>query len=133
MPAKHETPPRHETKSPPNGAHPFANFSAMTAWPDAALAGRAHEILSQAAQDVWAGQLELMRLETEQISKAWFPFHHNGDGAAASSEQWHEDAEKVITQMRSVGDAMRNCGWQLFETYANSFKTHRPQESRIKP
>lgn len=125
MPAKHETIPRHETKSPPNRANPFANFSAMTSWPDVALAGRTHEILSQAAQGVWEGQLELMRLETEQISKAWFPFHHNGDGAAAaSSEQWHENAEKVITQMRNVGDAMRNCGWELFETYANSFKAH---------
>jgi len=125
MPAKHQTPTRHQTKSPPNGTNPFANFSPMAAWPDAALAVRTQEILSQTAKDVWAGQLELMRLEAEQLSKSWVPFRHYGDGAApASSEEWHEGAEKVIAQMRNVGDAMRNCGWQLFETYAHSLKPH---------
>ena len=114
----------------------FADFPNM-AWPSTALLTRTNEILSQAANYVWAGELELMRLEAEQVSKSLFPFRHNGDAggqAADSREQWHNNAEEVIAQMRHVGDVMRNCGWQLFEVYSKSLKpysgTRKAAESR---
>jgi len=108
----------HEHKSSPDGTNFFASVPFFMAWPSTALMARTNEIISQAANDVWAGELELMRLEAAQVSKSLFSLRHNSDGEAKAtdaSRQWHDSAEGVITQMRHVGDTMRNCGWQLFE------------------
>lgn len=51
----------HEHKATSDRANPFASFPYM-AWPSGKLMARTNEILSQTAKDVWAGELELMRL-----------------------------------------------------------------------
>ena len=86
---------------------------------------RANEIVSEAAKTIWAGEVELVRLETEEGAKFLSlarPATDPGKRAADTVAQWHDSSEKILTQMRGMGDAMRKCGWELFDLYAESMK-----------
>ena len=82
------------------------------------LFARTSEILTSAATDIWAGEVELFRLEAEQASRSLSAVRGNGNDGKDKVEQWHAGAEKIINQMRTVGDSMRECGWKLFELYS---------------
>lgn len=86
---------------------------------------RANEIVSEAAKAIWAGEVELVRLEAEEGSKLLFLAKPAGDPsklAADTFTQWHNSSEKILTQMRGMGDLMRKCGWELFELYSENMK-----------
>jgi len=90
----------------------------------AALA-RTNEAMLRAAQTIWQSQSELLRLEAEQAAKALMPPKLDGNPSAALSgyyDQWRDGSEKLIQQMRTVNDAVRECGWQLFGIYADSLR-----------
>lgn len=90
---------------------------------DSALIARTGEILSDAATQIWTREIELLRLETELAARSLLPLH--ADGAdKLPVEQWQDSAGKIINQMREVGDAVRDCGWRLFDLYSqNALKT----------
>ena len=92
---------------------PFPGF-------DSALIARAGEILSDAATEVWSRELELMRLEAELATRSFMPLHANGSDTKNKVEEWQDGAEKVIAQMRSVSDSLRDCSWKLFELYSKN-------------
>jgi hypothetical protein len=74
---------------------------------------------------IWAKEIELARLETEQAAKLFMPPKQNGDDRSAAANycnDLHRGSEKIVAEMRSIGDAMRSCGWQLFDLYAERFK-----------
>lgn len=86
---------------------------------------RANEIVSEAAKTIWSGEVELVRLEAEEGAKLMALARPAGDPGKLTAEtftQWHRSSEKILTQMREVGDAMRKCGWDLFDLYAESMK-----------
>lgn len=86
---------------------------------------RANEIVSEAAKTIWAGEVELVRLEAEEGAKLMSlarPATNPGALTAETFTQWHASSEKILSQMREMGDAMRKCGWDLFALYAESMK-----------
>lgn len=87
---------------------------------NSALVARTGEILSAAATDIWAAEIELLRLEAEQASRSFLPVRGNGDGQNDGVEKWRDGVEQIIAQMRTVGDSMRQCGWRLFELYSQN-------------
>jgi hypothetical protein len=108
---------RKEPSSPENGL--FSGFSHLTPY-NSALFARTGEILSSAATEIWTGEVELLRLEAEQASRSFLPVHGDGANGKDSAEQWHNGAEKIINQMRTVSDSMRDCSWKLFELYSQN-------------
>lgn len=103
-----------EPSSSENGLFPrIPHFTPF----NAELFARTSEILSSAATDIWSGEVELLRLEAEQASRSFLPFRGDGDGKDRV-EQWHAGAEKIINQMRTVSDSMRDCSWKLFGLYS---------------
>lgn len=109
---------KHKEPSPSESSV-FSTFAHFTPF-DSALVARTNEILSDAATDIWAGEIELLRLELEQASRSFSSIQRNGADGKDSAEQWHQGAEKIITQMRRVSDSMRNCSWQLFDLYSQN-------------
>lgn len=105
-------------------------FGFPAGFPAVNLAGgsiisKANQIVSDSMKTIWAKEVELAKLETEQAAKLFMPPKRNGDAREAATEycsQLHEGSEKIVAEMRSLGDAMRDCGWQLFDLYAESFK-----------
>jgi len=83
------------------------------------------KILTESAKAIWAKELELAKLEAEQAAKMFLPPRQNGDARHAASaycSQVHEGTEKIIAEMRSLSDMMRDYSWQLFDLYAENFK-----------
>jgi hypothetical protein len=85
----------------------------------------ANEIVVKTAKAIGENQTELLRLEAEQASKAFIPLKFDkdiGSAIAAYGTQWHENSEKLISQMRAINDLAFDCGWQLFKLCADSFR-----------
>ncbi len=90
-----------------------------------AFVTRANEIMVHTARAVWESEMELFRLESEQVAKTLVPLKLGDDPAAtaaAYSEQWHEGSEKLLNHMRTVSDLVRRCGWDLFNIYQESVR-----------
>jgi hypothetical protein len=90
-----------------------------------ALVSRANEIMANTARAVWESEMELFRLESEQVARALTPLKPGDDPAATVSahwEQWQEGSEKLLDHMRGVNDLLRKCGWDLFHVYRESLR-----------
>lgn len=90
-----------------------------------ALITRANEVMANTARAVWESEMELFRLESEQVAKTLVPLKLGEDPTAVASaycEQWQEGSEKLLNHMRTVGDLVRKCGWDLFHIYRESLK-----------
>lgn len=86
---------------------------------------RANEILSETTKAIWAGEVELIRLEAEEGAKLLFAARSASDPARNVSDaiqQWHDSSEKFISRVRNLSDEVRKCGWQLFDLYSESLK-----------
>jgi hypothetical protein len=108
-------------------AHTAPFFKGMMEMPqlNTKMLTRANEIMSEAAKAIWASEVELARIEAEEGSKLLFLAKPAGDPAKLAAEtftQWHTSSEKILTQMRGMGDLMRKCGWELFELYSENMK-----------
>ncbi len=92
---------------------------------NANMFARANEAMVKTAQPIWESQTEFLRRESEQLAKAFTPPKLNGDPSAAIStycDLWRENSERLITQIRTVSDLTRECGWQLFHIYADGLR-----------
>lgn len=92
---------------------------------NAALITRANEVMVNTARAVWESEMELFRLESEQVAKTLVPIKIGDDPTAVVSaycEQWQEGSEKLLSHMRTVGDLVRKCGWDLFHIYQESLR-----------
>ena len=90
-----------------------------------ALITRANEVMLNTARAVWEREMELFWLESEQLAKTLVPSKLGDDPTKAVSaccEQWHECSEKLLNQMRSINDLVRECGWDLFHIYQESLR-----------
>ena len=90
-----------------------------------ALITRANEVMVNTARAVWESEMELFRLESEQVAKTLVPLKLGNDPAATVSaycEQWQEGSEKLLNHMRTVNDLVRKCGWDLFHIYQESLR-----------
>ena len=90
-----------------------------------ALITRANDVVVNTARAVWESEMELFRLESEQVAKTLVPLKLGDDPPATVSaycEQWQEGSEKLLNHMRSVGDLVRKCGWDLFHIYQESLR-----------
>lgn len=86
---------------------------------------RANEVMAHTARAVWESEMELLRLESEQVAKTLVPLKPGDDPtatAAAYSEQWQAGSEKLLNHMRTVSDLVRKCGWDLFHIYQESVR-----------
>ncbi len=108
---------RREVSAPDDGV--FSGVAHFIPF-NSALVTRTGEILSTAATDIWSAEVELMRLEAELASRSLLPVNPNGANGKDHVEQWRDGAEKVINQVRAVGDTMRDCSWKLFELYSQN-------------
>jgi len=110
-----------------------SNFEA-TQDHNTALMTRASAVMVDTARAVWERQMELFRLESEQLANILVPFAGGEDPAAKVSawgERWQEDSEKLINRMRAVNDIVRKCGWELFRIYQESLREAiRPSQER---
>ena len=89
------------------------------------LITRANEVMVNMARGVWESEMELFRLESEQVAKTLVPLKLGNDPTAtvaAYSEQWQEGSEKLLNHMRTVSDLVRRCGWDLFHIYQESVR-----------
>jgi hypothetical protein len=112
-------------RSTASPAAPFLKGLAEMPQLNTKMLTRANEIMSEAAKAIWASEVELVRIEAEEGSKLLFlakPAGDPGKLAAETFTQWHNSSEKVLTQMRDMGDLMRKCGWELFELYSENMK-----------
>ncbi len=92
---------------------------------NAQMLTRANEIVTEAAKAIWAGEVELLRLEAEESAKLMSFTRPAGDPASAVADsyaQWQAGSEKILVQMRGLSDQMRKCGWELFTLYSQSLK-----------
>lgn len=90
-----------------------------------ALITRANEVMVNTARAVWESEMELFQLESEQVARSLVPLKLGDDPAAVVSavcEQWQERSEKLLSHMRTVGDLVRKCGWDLFHIYQESLR-----------
>ena len=89
------------------------------------LITRANEVMVNMARGVWESEMELFRLESEQVVKTLVPLKLGNDPTAtvaAYSEQWQGGSEKLLNHMRTVSDLVRRCGWDLFHIYQESVR-----------
>jgi len=92
---------------------------------NSAVITRASEVMVNTARAVWESEMELLRLESEQIAKTFIPVKLGDDPAAAVAtccEQWQEGSEKLLNHMRTVNDLVRKCGWDLFHIHQESLR-----------
>lgn len=90
-----------------------------------ALITRANEVMVNTARAVWESEMELFRLESEQVAKSLVPLKLGVDPTAVASaycEQWQDSSEKLINHLRTVNDLVRKCGWDLFHIYQESLR-----------
>ena len=100
-----------EAPEPGNGANGFDtvfpfSFSHFHTG-NAATVTQANEILVQAARSIW---------EVDSARNAFESFKVGVPPQQALSqalEQWHRRSETALTHMRAIGDALRECEWQL--------------------
>ena len=95
---------------------------------NAATVTQANEILVQAARSIWDSQAELFRLDVDSARNAFESFKVGVPPQQALSqalEQWHRRSETALTHMRAIGDALRECEWQLMGLAA---KGNAPQD-----
>ncbi|HVJ55340.1 MAG TPA: hypothetical protein VM689_22960 [Aliidongia sp.] len=89
------------------------------------LSSRTGEILAKTAKALWENQVDMMRLETLQTMSGLavrMLGKEPGPTMAACCDQWHQNNEQLIAHMRTASDLVRECGWQLFDTYLNSLR-----------
>lgn len=90
---------------------------------NAEVLARANQIVADTTKAIWSREIELMRLETEQLVKMVQPVKTDGDFGklvADYYDKWHEGSEKTIAEMREVSDLIRDCGWRLLDLYSDS-------------
>ncbi len=110
---------------------------ATTAEPSAGdhttLLSRTHKILADTALGVWESNAGLLTFEAVQCAKLLAPQGDHPDPAAAmtaSLDQWHQGTEQLVAHARRVNDLVYECGWKLFENYADGL---RQVSMRFKP
>lgn len=100
------------------------------------LITRVNEMMVNTARAVWESEMELFRLESEQVAKTLVPLKLSDDPAATVSayhEQWQEGSEKLLNHMRTVSDLVRKCGWDLFHIYQESLReATKPFQPRVR-
>lgn len=90
-----------------------------------ALITRANEVMVNAARAVWESEMELIRLESEQLTNSLVPLKLGEDPAATVSacrEHWRDGSEKLLNHMRSVSDIIRKCNWDLLRIYQEGLR-----------
>lgn len=90
-----------------------------------ALITRANEVMVNTARAMWESEMELFRLESEQVAKTLVPLKLGDDPTAVVSaycEQWQDGSEKLLGHIRAVIDLVRKCGWDLFHIYQDSVR-----------
>jgi hypothetical protein len=92
---------------------------------NAATMARAYDAWAKTAQAIWDSEPELFRLETDQLLKAFSP-PQPGDNPVrtltAQCAQLHDNADRVIAQMRHINDLAWNCGWTIAAIYAEGMQ-----------
>ncbi len=104
----------------------FFNGLAEVPQLNAKMLTRANEIVTEAAKAIWASEVELLRLESEESAKLISFAKSGGDPAKSFADtyaHWHDGSEKILNQMRGMSDQMRKCGWELFELYSENIKS----------
>jgi hypothetical protein len=90
-----------------------------------ALFTRLNDLMVKTARAVWEGQTELLRLETEQATRALVPLkigEDPGETISAYCDQLHDRTDRMITQMRRINDVCKDSGWQFVAIYSDALR-----------
>jgi len=91
----------------------------------AALFTKLNELMVKTTRAIWESETELLRLETEQVTKCFTPARIGEDPATTITDltdQLQQRTDSMITQMRRINDLTRECGWQLIALYAEGLQ-----------
>ena len=116
--------PKTDRKSPANGGHLLESLSGRPQQV-AKMMTRASEIIAESAKDIWSKEIELLRLEAEQMPRIFSPAKQDGSIGGLATDyyaRWHDGAEKLLARMRSRNDAALKCGWDLLALYSEALK-----------
>lgn len=79
------------------------------------LLAQGNSILLQTAREIWDKEADLL-----QPAHFFAPQAPNGSGMRSFLEQWHDNAERTLGQMRDIQDLMRECEWRLLTLAADN-------------
>lgn len=92
---------------------------------NAATLARAYDVLAKTTQAIWESEPELLKLESDQLMKAFAPLKAGENpvaGLTAYCEQLHEGSDRMIARMRHINDLAWGCGWQIAAIYAEGMQ-----------